>query len=131
MKIIHLSREKMEKFVSDVPFFVFSITDPTSDPAKFTKDNLIGELRMQFHDLDDLNIKRNPQLANEFVLFNEKHAEEVVSWLQNIMWEKVVQRIVCHCEAGISRSAGMAAAISKILFDNDDEWFAKIGRAHV
>ncbi|MCU0238266.1 MAG: hypothetical protein MUC29_02410 [Pyrinomonadaceae bacterium] len=35
-----------------------------------------------------------------------------------------VELIVCQCEQGMSRSAGIAAALSKILQD-EDEYFLK------
>lgn len=84
---------------------IVSITDVGSQPNKFNRKNkhIKGILRLQFNDV----CFRQPYCiqirdAKKILKFVCKHI-------------KKVKTIVIHCEEGISRSAGIAAAISTIL----------------
>ena len=58
--------------------------------------------------------------------FSPEKAEEIREFLQSVLGH--VDRLIVHCENGISRSAGIAAAILKTLTGDDtpitgDHWF--------
>lgn len=82
---------------------VISITDPDSDPAQLECDEQFI-LRQQFHDLDRIH----PKLT-EVTYFSDLHAEEIVDF---VLFHRS-DNIVVHCEAGVSRSPAIAAAISQ------------------
>ena len=47
----------------------------------------------------------------------EADALKIVSFVAEE--EKCIDKLIVHCEAGVSRSAGVAAAIMKALYDDD------------
>ena len=61
-------------------------------------------------------------INNSDVVFNTKIAEKVVHFCNKYKNNNIYFYI--HCTAGISRSAGLGAAISK-YYNNDDSWFFK------
>ena len=54
-------------------------------------------------------------------LFTDDQADQIVDFVENMRGK--IEVLLCHCEAGISRSSGMAAAIMRILTGSDDEVF--------
>jgi len=109
MKILALSREAVEDFVAnhrDRKLAVISITDPKSKLAKIRD---LPILRLQFHD-----IEKNYPISSECgIKFTTLMAEEIIGFVDRI--KDISEILVIHCEAGISRSAATAAAISRIL----------------
>ena len=56
-------------------------------------------------------------------LFSDKNAQEILDFVQ---YNRVdIDLIVIHCEAGISRSAGVAGALSLIYNGSDEYYFKK------
>lgn len=72
--------------------------------------NRVGELYLKF---DDITHDLPP-----FLLMSEAQAKEVVDFVEK--YKDKVSMIVCQCEAGISRSAGMALALSLWLNEGKD-----------
>ena len=60
-------------------------------------------------------------LPSEIVLMNEGHARAIWQFVQE--WCNKVETIVVHCEQGMSRSPAVAAAICKVLGDDDRQFF--------
>jgi len=144
MKIKVLSRESFEKFISDEPYIVISITDPNSEKVKPSKTYL-DILSLQFHDIAKSLVNRKDckdcngtGIRQEYIninnghcyactdqfevkLFTEKQAKDILEFVQTYEWE--VDLIVVHCEAGISRSAGVAGALSLIYNKTDQYYF--------
>lgn len=51
--------------------------------------------------------------------FSDEQAEQVIRFVD--AWKSKVERLVVHCDAGVSRSAAVCAAIKRYLgFDNQD-----------
>lgn len=48
---------------------------------------------------------------------DEKSAASIAQFVEN--WKDKIDLIIVHCEAGISRSAGVGAAIMKYLYNDD------------
>lgn len=98
----------------DVPYIVVSITEPESPEARLAESpHCQAVLRLQFHDTEresELYLPLSLEQASEIVEFVQAHKDHV-------------QRIVCHCEAGISRSAGVAGALAKWLTGEDAPFF--------
>lgn len=138
-----MSRESFEEFTSDKNYIVISITDPNSEPIESQK-GYKALLSLQFHDIDERVTRKDCKccdgtgIMNDFldingghcyactdkmdvVLFNERDAEQILDFVD--AFKDSVDTIVCQCEAGISRSAGVAGALAKIYNGNDQYYF--------
>jgi predicted protein tyrosine phosphatase len=92
------------------PVALISITDPTSPDPSFA--GVYDEmLRLKFWDTLDAQS------------MNDLQADEVVAFLERVRAKQITQLVV-HCEAGVSRSAGTAAAIWRILGEPDAPAYA-------
>lgn len=97
---------------------VISITDPeSSDPNLRLNDYCVGILRLKFHDTEESTVRDGKLL----VPMSKEQAQSIVEFV--VKNAKSVDSIVVHCEAGLSRSAGVAAALSLILRGTDKEFF--------
>ena len=56
-----------------------------------------------------------------YKLISKEDAKKIVDFV--IAWKDKVDKIIVHCNAGISRSSGVCAAIMKALNGNDKEIF--------
>ncbi|MFA5025412.1 MAG: hypothetical protein WC503_02825 [Candidatus Shapirobacteria bacterium] len=78
--------------------------------------NRLAFLTLIFHDVD---------VAHDGMhhLFNKSHAKRILSFVDQ--WKDRIDEIVINCNAGFSRSPGVAAALSKIINGDDEEYFRK------
>jgi len=98
------------------PYAVISIATPGKNIAQFeTSSHCTGVLYMEFHDLDDPRHK--------VPLFNREQAEAVWKFVDAL--HVSTELLIVHCEAGISRSPAVAAAIAKARGENDDYFFRR------
>ena len=111
-----LSRVRVARVQPNVPYVLISITDPGTDPAQIAESPLcMGVLRLQFFDVDiAYGGLRAP---------SEEDAEAIVQFVRR--YQSMADLIICQCEAGISRSAGVAAALSRWLNGHDEEFFRR------
>lgn len=143
MKVIALSRLFAERWsgLIEIPHAIISIGDPPRKghigpfPLSFDcgskatfADNpqRVDILWMQFYDLDLSSIDEPSEariILKEYGhgLFTEDHAKQILEFLEAVKDE--VRAIMCNCEAGVSRSSGVAAAILRILTGSDDKIF--------
>jgi predicted protein tyrosine phosphatase len=124
MKIEVLDRtsaEAISKSIEKKYVYYISITDPDKKMA-----NLYGNekniLRLNFYDIEtqvkDLEDK----------IFDPMQEEDALRVAEFINKNKEdIELLIVHCEAGISRSAGVAAALSKFL-SGDDMYYFTCGR---
>lgn len=111
-KVIVMSRKQANYYSYDnknVKTAMISITDPGSSDNNIKIDdcNVAFLLRCKFADVSDTKDNGiTKEQAKQIATFVKKHYGNV-------------EQIIVHCEAGISRSAGVAAAILK-YFTNDD-----------
>lgn len=68
-----------------------------------------------FLEFDD--VEANCDLKS-FKVISEDDAREIVDFVVN--WSEKVDTVIVHCDAGVSRSAGVCAAISKYMTGSDD-----------
>lgn len=98
----------------DAPHALISISGE-GDPARL-QDNPFRKslLRLEFADFD-----RQP--TNEkHKLFSRKEAKKILDFMQGL---RDLEYTVVHCDAGISRSPAVAAAITRITGGNDRAFF--------
>ena len=98
----------------DRPHLVVSISEPRAPEARYPDSpHRLGILRLRFHDaavpLPDRTLI-TPEEARSIVEFVEQQRAEA-------------RLVVCQCEGGISRSAGVAAALSKWLNGDNAAFF--------
>jgi predicted protein tyrosine phosphatase len=144
MKIKVLNRDGFEKFIDSEPYIVISITDPNSEKVKPNKIYL-DMLSLQFHDVDKSLVKREECTAckgtgilkcfadindghcyrctdkMDIKLFTDENAKQILDFVEKYKLE--IETIIVHCEAGISRSAGVAGALSLIYNGTDQLYF--------
>jgi predicted protein tyrosine phosphatase len=104
-----MSRRELESLKLDNKnIVVISIADPDNPSVKIP-EGVKGYLRLEFYDIEE-NI-------NNYFPMNERDADQV-SKFAKIHWGRA-DCIIVQCEAGISRSAGVAGAILKYFTGND------------
>ncbi len=72
-----------------------------------------GALFLEFDDID--------KMFPGMVMFNLSHAHLIWAFVEK--WSHQVDMIAVNCEAGISRSSGIAGAISRVLNGEDRKFF--------
>jgi predicted protein tyrosine phosphatase len=104
---------------------IISIYTPFDAPPKVKKNDFTqGVLQLAFDDLDNPG-PSTIRAMGEVVLFNEQMADQIIEFVNS--HKDGVNCIVCHCDAGVSRSAGTAAALSKYFNNDDSEYFSSSG----
>ena len=113
------------------PFVVISIATPhapgfpgTESRSQF--DNwvppvlMLHRLDLNFDDFDRIPMGSSAMIMGRPpVMFTDEHAEVIAAFVREY---EDVGRILVHCDAGVSRSAAVAAAIAK-HYTGDDFWF--------
>lgn len=125
MEIMVTNRFSIEELEFDLPHIVITITDDPDHFPHIPEKNCKGILRIAVWDTEDgINFRsiHNFEAARipEDKIFNNLHAKKILKFVFNHL--KDVLLIVCQCDMGLSRSAATAAALSKIL-NNDDAGF--------
>lgn len=112
------SRKDMqqEAYVIDKPCFIISIHDLDKYPIRFPVNHEIRDAKsFAFEDIDD---------ASDLTSISNEDARNIANYVRK--YADKSEDLICYvnCEAGLSRSAGVAAAISK-YFLGDDSWVFK------
>jgi predicted protein tyrosine phosphatase len=118
MEILVYSRRAIEATPPhEVPHIIISITSVATDRATLrVNEHTLGVLRLAFPDYE------TPSLAfPEAELFSEPQARSI--WDFVLEHRRSAERIVVHCEAGISRSSAVAAALRRVLGGGDEAEF--------
>lgn len=123
-----LSRNEIQRFQTFHKHIVISVSDPNSEEVPMPSDvDRLGTLRLSFHDWDAEQMLKfattYKDVLEEMVFFSADMAKEILSFVEK--YRDKVDLIVCQCEAGISRSAGIAAALSKIINGDDSVFFKR------
>lgn len=111
-----LNRKEAKKFSCESHDFktaIISITDTDKADVVFEKNETNGikaVLKLKFDDVER-------DYKNEHCITKED-AENIVKFVNKN--KNKVDKFIVHCEAGVSRSAGVGAAIMKAL--NGDDW---------
>jgi predicted protein tyrosine phosphatase len=143
MQIRVMSRDMIEDFKSDEKHIVISISDPNSEKVKI-KSEPLDIFSLQFHDVDKrlkkredckickgighIEIFRNVNDGHcysctdkmDIKVFDEHYADEILEFVSTYALD--IDLVVVHCEAGISRSAGVASALS-LIYNGEDQYY--------
>lgn len=79
-------------------------------PAKLHDDTWKDVLRIEFHDADPGHMNDNEVLG--YKLFTDEDAINILRFLK--LYEESGCDVIVHCEAGISRSAGVSKFIAQV-----------------
>jgi predicted protein tyrosine phosphatase len=119
MKFLVVDRDEIKNYQTSDKHIVISISNIEASFADLPdSDTREGILFMRFPDFD----KVHEGYKYNHLLFHNKHAGDILRFVKR--YKSDIELIICQCEAGISRSAGVAAALSKIL-NGDDTYFFK------
>lgn len=118
MKILVFSEEEMKKFKTEERYAVISVQDPSYDFIDLDYGyKMQGLLQLKFYDLDAPTGQEN----YDKYLFTVEDARKIIRFVDCV---KNRTDVLCvNCVAGISRSAGIAGAISKIYNGADEFYF--------
>jgi predicted protein tyrosine phosphatase len=105
------------------PYAFISITVPNVPHPRLVEcEACRGTLLLHFSDIDGPLSPTLPMPPSER-LFNREMAEEIASFVRRHLAEGT-SLIVVNCDAGVSRSAGVAAALS-LHYNGDDSTFRR------
>lgn len=122
MKFMILNREAALDVVPHlvVPNAVISITDPNNKkPAQFAITDFTKDvLYIKCYDVDksSANFFWYPDRYKEGA-FTKEQAVQILDFVEEV--KDNIEILVVHCDAGISRSSGVAAALSLIYTGTD------------
>ena len=116
----------LESTVFDNPVAIISIrSNQDGEKPELSNTNARDILYMVFHDIDVASMDKRAKLSlNEE--YEIREAYHLISHLEAMQIIEFVEKnkdipIICQCEAGISRSAGVAAALS-VIYNDTDNW---------
>ncbi len=118
MEFIVCSREQAKKLSYKLcdPTLIVSITDPDKSPNQFANNSCIRAVcRVSFDDILAY------EEGNGLIAMRPSDAKKIRECVDRYM--KEVRCILVHCEAGVSRSAGIMAAIQKYIIGSDNVIF--------
>ena len=99
-ELVVLSREEAERYEPLGVEVCISIADPEAVPARLSP-RFAAVLRLQFNDVTEAGTPTD-------VLFGAEHARAITEFLE--LWPGA-GRVVVHCQAGASRSPGVALGL--------------------
>lgn len=124
MKTLIVKNRKQIETGNDIQdkHIIISIYTPgDSIPVPAHNENTEAMFSLPFHDLDgELSIATSLALG-PITLFDDEMAKQIMGFV-NCFNE--IDTILVHCDAGQSRSAGVAAAIAKFFNGDDNEFFS-------
>lgn len=117
-----LGRKAASQFTCDVPWIAIQVSTYKDEFPKLNKVKNLGVLQLVFSDAEGANDDNVPMLASgdQITLFTKEMARNILDFVET--HKEKVETILVHCEAGLCRSPAIAAALSKILY-NDDKFF--------
>ncbi|MHA2013337.1 MAG: hypothetical protein ACTSWG_13285 [Candidatus Helarchaeota archaeon] len=128
MKILVFNEESIQKAITTEKHILISVQDPECDFVKLPKlKSRLAWLGLKFFDMDIDRLKQKIKDVNNFcakeklIPFTHHHAKSILSFVNE--WKDKVDYIYVNCVTGISRSAGIAGALNKILNGEDDYYF--------
>lgn len=128
-KFLVVSRDEIEDSklheAIDIPHILISIFDDEGEPNLPSNTLRKETLFLKFHDIDlrheqFLN-SRTEEENKRFIIFDTIMADKVLKFVESSI--RGVELILINCHAGICRSVATAAALSKILNNEDDKIF--------
>jgi predicted protein tyrosine phosphatase len=105
-EVLILSEKNAQLYEPSRREVCISVTGP-GKPLPNLSAQFLRVLRLAFSDITE------PIDDPDYVLFNAQHAEEIIGFVRQ--HERDVDRIVIHCQAGFSRSPGIAVGLCAVF----------------
>lgn len=120
MKVTVRSREGAIVYPYDPNTILISIESPLATYSREIPDhpNIVEKLTLKFHDIEEVLKDTDGNVYNPMSV---EQAHEIVEFVGKHY--NNIENIVVHCDAGISRSSGVAGAILKHYFGDDSQIF--------
>lgn len=124
MKFLVLSRREIEKFRTDMVHVVISVSDPNQEKVKLPESGFrLDTLHLSFHDLDKMPETKIEKDILGHMLITTGDAKNIVEFF--CKYKDKVSLVICQCEAGICRSAGIASALAEIAGQDSQPFFKR------
>lgn len=125
MNFLIMNRSEIQKYKLQKYHIIISISDPYSGTPQLPKNKFRKDvIYLTFHDWDDYQKEKIEKSNNkDMIFFNENDAKTIVKFVRK--YKNKINTIICQCEGGISRSAGVAGALAKCINGYDFEIFNK------
>lgn len=108
-----LNKNQAGSFISPYRYAMIGVVSPMEQHPNY-QDGYVDLLKLNFAEID-FN-------CDTFRAITENDVENILQFVEKN--KELVDLFVIHCGAGISRSSGIAAALSKI-YNDDDSWVFK------
>lgn len=120
-----MSEDKIAKYDEETPHVLISISSPGGGVRIPDNDARLDLLKLQFHDVysfdkDDFFYAYLTGHKVPVVPPSKDDAAKIAAFIRKNL---SVPMLIVNCEAGISRSSGVAAAVSKFLTGDDKEFY--------
>jgi predicted protein tyrosine phosphatase len=107
---------EIEMFPPEKSYGVIRLLSPEGHYPELKNNQYFkGIVKIECHDV----LKQ----SNKYIIFNDDHAEEIVAFLNKV--KNDIETLYISCDAGLSRSPAVAAAITAILGEDDMIYFIK------
>ena len=123
-----MNRDSIMSYQHEEYHILISIHDPFDRPPLIASNSARRALlTVPFHDINQEQMHIVTQLnevakkKKQLLPITEEQAKKIVEFVKEHI--DYVSAIVCQCDAGISRSAGLAAALAKQLNGDDALYF--------
>ena len=123
MKFNIMSRNLCEKYITQkhkdtsIIISIKSSWDKIPPNLYITNTNNVKDiLFLSFDDIEIIDTKQTKK-----GLITKSQAKEIVYFIEK--WKNSIDKIIVHCDGGISRSAGVMAAIQRYLINDDSKIF--------
>ena len=118
MKFLVMSEREIVDYSIAEKHIVISITSPGyKHPELPIVNSRVESLQLKFHDIDKTFISK----GKEYPAFSKEQARDIWSFFN--YWACNIKIVICQCEVGISRSAGVAAGLAKAIGQDDSRYF--------
>jgi len=122
MKFLVLSRREIEKFTTEQMHVVISVSDPDQEKVNLPESGFrLDTLHLSFHDLDRIPKTKPERRILGYMIISAKDAKNIVEFF--CKYKDKVSLVICQCEAGICRSAGIASALAEIAGQDSQPFF--------
>ena len=122
IKIVVLPKRKIHNIENTLTenHSIISVYTPFSEPSNILKNkNTEKILFTSFDDYDTIIDNHEEFWGRKQILFSYVNAKEIIDF-----WNEInSDLLIVHCEAGVSRSPAIAAALTKINEEDDNFYF--------
>lgn len=117
IKIVVTNRENAKTYDFKKNFSIISVYSPDDEPNEFqTKPNKV--LSLCFSDTSEKRFDGMEGPFGKMIVFKEEMADKILKFVDEQI-EKGVDTFLIHCDAGMSRSPGIAVALDEIYNENN------------